>query len=160
MIKNECARVRETLQDLHDAGEAPDAVARDHLLRCPDCAAFYAFLSGLPSDLRDALDAACSPPANPDYEAVFSAGLARRAAGRREKRFSTRQIAFAAAVAALIALAVPASLVTVSALRERAAMQETVTAFVEDLFRSPPVESADSGKASTLDSLLNDLAGD
>jgi len=154
----ECPRIREVLQELHDTGGAPDRDMLDHVLHCPDCAAFEAFLENLPSSLRDALDAAASSMSAPRYARVTPLP--------RKRRFSARQLTLAALAAGLLAVAIPASILTATVLRERAAMQETVAAYVNDLFRSSTTERVESAgntppsPSQALDSLLNDLAED
>ncbi len=158
--KSECIRVRGTLQDLHDAGEKPRESAAEHLLNCHECAAFEAFLEGLPRNLRDTLEEAAVRLPAPDYARPIANASARAAPGH------LRRFALAATAAAFLALAVPASILIVSAVREKAAMQQAVTTFVNDLFRSSSDARAEyhregsSASGEALDSLLDDLASD
>jgi len=158
--KRECLHIRRTLQELHDATEEPRGNVAEHLLHCRECAAFETFLEDLPRNLRGTLQEATARLPAADYTRATA-----RAPQRHSLRHSQR-IALAAIAAGFLALAVPASLLTFSAVRERAAMQETVTIFVNDLFRSSFDEKAEYHKAvsspsgEALDSLLNDLAAD
>jgi predicted anti-sigma-YlaC factor YlaD len=154
----DCVGVRGALQDLHDAGKTPQGSIADHLQSCTECAAFAAFLEGLAGELREVLDDAAARLPPPDYAAVLSRP--------RKKRVPGRRWALAAVAAVFVAVAIPASLLTISAMREKAAMRQTLTIFVNDLFRTPTIEKAELSReapptsSQALDSLLNDLASD
>lgn len=158
--ESECSRVRKTLQDLHDAGGKPRGQTAEHLLHCKSCAAFEAFLEGLAWDLRKALDQSTARLPEPDYPGLFAHPRGKRVRG------IARRFAIPGIAAVFVALAIPSVIVTLSSIRERAAMQKTMTTFVDDLFtfssaeklRAPTKGTDTSSQA--LDSLLEDLAAD
>ena len=153
-VSDECRRIREALQDLHDAGKTPSGEIAAHLEGCPGCAAFQGFLGSLPRDLRDVLEETTARP--PRYEELPD----------RPARvpFMSRRVAVPAIAAALVlALGIPSGFLAVSAMRERKATQKAVASFVEDLFRAPGREAASTAGTHApsneiLDSLLDDLA--
>lgn len=154
-----CSRICQSLQSLHDAGEKPRGRTAEHVAHCRNCAAFQAYLEGLSRNLRDTLDQSAARLPAPDYAELFAHPPERRI-------HRIRRVAIPAIAAAFIALAIPSLIITVSSMRERAAMQKTMASFVDDLFafssgqKAHPAEKGPDSSGQALDSLLDDLAAD
>jgi hypothetical protein len=131
-----CTEARARLQDLRDAGRAPDGELAAHRAGCAGCAAFDAFLAGLGGRAREALDGAAAGLPVPDYPAVFARGDAER---RRAASTARRvRLAFASAAAVLVAgVGIAAGVLAWTGRRDRMLLEAGVNGFVDDLFAEP-----------------------
>ena len=136
-----CAEARARLQDLCDAGQAPDEELAAHLAGCTGCTAFETFLGGLGGRVREALDAAAAALSRPDYPGIFV-----RAAEERERAaFTARRsrLTFASAAAVLVAgIGIAVGARAWVGHRDQARMVSSVSWFVEDIFAEPLLADA------------------
>ncbi|OHD69656.1 MAG: hypothetical protein A2177_10075 [Spirochaetes bacterium RBG_13_68_11] len=136
-----CAEARARLQDLYDAGRAPDEELAAHLKGCTGCAAFGTILGGLGGRAREALDAAAAGLLRPDYPGIFA-----RAAEERERAaFTARRshLRFASAAAVLVAgIGIAVGARAWVGHRDQAKIVTSVSWFVEDIFAEPLLADA------------------
>jgi hypothetical protein len=136
-----CTEARVRLQDLHDAGRAPDGELAAHVAGCGGCSGFAAFLSGFGTTVRGALEASSEILPRPDYPGVFA-----RAAQEREKAaFAARRFrfVFASAAAVLVAgVGIAAGARAWVGSRDRAMVATSVNGFVDELFAEPLLADA------------------
>ena len=151
-------RIREALHALRDSGGTPSAAVALHLARCSACVEFQRFLSQLPAGLREVVDEPLAAVPSPSYDSLFVP---------RPRPAILRRFAVPAAAAVLaIAIGAPSAILTIRAVRERAAMRSAVGMFVSDLFSAPavpskaPLTSKDASRDEILDALLRELGSD
>jgi hypothetical protein len=138
-----CAEARCRLQDLHDAGRAPDRELGAHLAGCAGCSGFAAFLAGLGVATREALDAAADGLPRPDYPGI----LARAAEAREKAAFAARRslLTFASAAAVLVAgVGLAAGVRAWIGRHDQAMVAAGVNGFVDELFAEPLLAEAES----------------
>jgi predicted anti-sigma-YlaC factor YlaD len=136
-----CAEARSRLQDLHDAGRAPDRDLGAHLAGCAGCSGFAAFLGGLGVATREALDAAAAGLPRPDYPEILArAGEAKEKAAYAARRSRLTLASAAAVLVAGVSLAVGAR--AWIGRNDQAMVAAGVSGFVDELFAEPLLAEA------------------
>ena len=143
-------RMRRSLQELHDAGEAPQGRVLEHLAGCAACARFRETLGVVSVEMKAREAAAALRPA-PDYALIFSRAESARARPRSVIQWFRGRIAFRAPKARMRLIFVSAAVVPVICialavglrLQTGAKTRSGVQSFVEDLYSVSFLEGAE-----------------
>ncbi len=147
-----CAKAREMLQDLHDAGRAIGPELEAHCAGCESCARFNEFLEGFGADVKKGLDDAASVVPLPDLHAVLARAEDKRAdarpAGRRLKL-----IVMPAAAVLIAGIGLGVGVLLYSSRGTHALVADNVTDFVDELFAVPIASGAELPAPEPVDGL-------